>query len=67
MNNDESDNRSKSDIIRNKIQKKRINACEHKDKPHYAKNLCYNCYHRRGRNVKPWNCPHARMYAQGMC
>lgn len=29
--------------------------------------MCSNCYHKYGRNKKPWNCPHDKLYANGMC
>ncbi len=29
--------------------------------------MCGNCYHKYGRNKKPWNCPHEKLYANGMC
>ena len=29
--------------------------------------MCNNCYHRHGRTKKPWNCPHEKLYAAGMC
>jgi len=57
-------------VMRKKItkrKKKRHNVCGHPEKEHYAKNLCYNCYHRRGRTKKPWKCNHERMYARGLC
>lgn len=44
-----------------------MNQCGHEDKPHYAKGMCCNCYHRFGRVKKPWNCPHSKLYAAGMC
>jgi hypothetical protein len=60
----------KKNIIRKKISKRKrrkSNVCGHLDRDHYAKNLCYNCYHRKGRTKKPWNCSHDRLYAQGLC
>ena len=42
-------------------------SCGHDDRPHYAKGLCSNCYHRFGRVKKPWRCPHEKLYAAGMC
>lgn len=44
-------------------------ACPHKNAVHYAKNMCSNCYHSRGRNKKPWNCSHFTKshYALGLC
>ena len=29
--------------------------------------MCNNCYHKFGRNKKPWNCPHSKLYAAAMC
>jgi hypothetical protein len=29
--------------------------------------MCSNCYHKYGRTKKPWNCPHDKLYANGMC
>jgi hypothetical protein len=59
----------REELLRKKIskKKKRVNTCGHPEREHYAKSLCYNCYHRRGRTKKPWNCNHERMYAQGLC
>ena len=44
-------------------------ACPHKYAVHYAKNMCSNCYHVKGRNKKPWNCSHTNKshYALGLC
>ncbi|CAG9335710.1 unnamed protein product [Blepharisma stoltei] len=54
---------------RKKVPKKRITACPHANKKHYAKNMCNNCYHRSGRNKKASDCPHQdrQLYAKGMC
>jgi hypothetical protein len=46
---------------------KKINICEHPELDHYAKNLCYSCYHKFGRTKKPWKCDHAILYARGLC
>jgi len=46
---------------------KKFNLCDHQNEEHYAKNLCYNCYHKYGRLKKPWNCPHEVLYARGLC
>jgi hypothetical protein len=46
---------------------KKVNECGHPEKDHYAKGLCNNCYHKFGRNKKPWLCSHDRLYAGGMC
>ncbi|CAG9327883.1 unnamed protein product [Blepharisma stoltei] len=44
-------------------------ACPHKNRKHYAKNMCNNCYHRLGRVKAAWACPHTdrRHYAKGKC
>jgi hypothetical protein len=54
---------------RNDKPTKLVTACRHKDRKHYAKNMCYNCYHREGRAKKAWVCEHANRphYAHGMC
>jgi len=52
-----------------KRNQKYCNACPHHNAPHYAKGMCSNCYHSRGRKKKPWNCPHTNKfhYAHGLC
>jgi hypothetical protein len=52
-----------------KRNQKYCNACPHHNAPHYAKGMCSNCYHSRGRKKKPWNCPHTNKfhYALGLC
>lgn len=51
--------------------RKRMNVfrCPHKDRKHYAKNMCNNCYHKQGRNKKATKCPHRdrQNYAKGKC
>ena len=44
-------------------------ACPHKFAVHYAKNMCSNCYHAKGRSKRPWKCPHVSKahYALGLC
>jgi hypothetical protein len=44
-------------------------ACPHVNKKHYAKNMCYNCYHRGGRSKKAWACIHTdrQHYSFGLC
>ncbi len=41
----------------------------HTSAPHYAKGMCSNCYHSKGRSKKPWNCVHVNKahYALGLC
>lgn len=43
--------------------------CPHKSRRHYAKNMCINCYHRRGRTKKAWACVHVEKlhYSKGLC
>jgi len=43
--------------------------CPHKSRKHYAKNMCINCYHRRGRTKKAWACSHKDRlhYSKGLC
>ena len=43
--------------------------CPHKFSPHYAKGMCSNCYHSKGRSKKPWKCSHVNKahYALGLC
>lgn len=47
---------------------KQVN-CPHRDRKHYAKNMCYTCYHKLGREKKAWLCPHTYKthYARGKC
>jgi hypothetical protein len=46
---------------------KKENLCGHHGLYHYAKNMCYSCYHKFGRTKKPWKCDHALLYARGLC
>lgn len=50
-------------------QKKKVIECPHTDKRYYAKGMCVNCYHRRGRTKKAWKCAHTRKmhYSKGLC
>ena len=50
-------------------KRKKVTACPHFDKPHYAKNMCDNCYHKFGRSKNPWLCQHSDrpLYAKGKC
>jgi hypothetical protein len=52
------------------IKQKRVNTdCPHKDRKHYAKNMCNNCYHKNGRDRTAWACEHSdrKLYAKGKC
>jgi hypothetical protein len=50
-------------------QNRSVTNCKHINKKHYAKGMCYNCYHRQGRNKKAWECGHRNKphYAKGLC
>ena len=50
-------------------QVKKITACPHTNRKHYAKNMCNDCYHRQGRKRMAWACEHSDrpMYAKGKC
>jgi hypothetical protein len=52
-----------------KRQTKKVTACPHANRKHYAKNMCNHCYHRFGRGASAWNCSHEdrKMYAKGKC
>jgi hypothetical protein len=64
-------------LIQNKRKKRskkiihsiKTNTCGHPERKHYAKNMCYNCYHRIGREKKAWKCSHGDKshYALGYC
>ena len=43
--------------------------CPHTDQKHYAKNMCHNCYHRKGKSKMAWACGHTNKshYSSGMC
>ena len=67
---------SPSYSLKKKRKSKKITACPHVLKNHYAKvipfiyqNMCDNCYHCRGRKKRPWNCVHQDKfhYALGLC
>jgi hypothetical protein len=49
--------------------KRPVNLCEHTDLPFYAKGMCKNCYHQRGRQKLSDKCPHLTRpnYAHGVC
>lgn len=48
---------------------KKVTACPHSARKHYAKNMCNNCYHRLGRDKTAWDCEHSdrKHYAKGKC
>mmetsp|Transcript_26819 Transcript_26819/g.48332 ORF Transcript_26819/g.48332 Transcript_26819/m.48332 type:complete len:112 (+) Transcript_26819:453-788(+) len=47
----------------------KVSACPHKYRKHYAKHMCSQCYHKRGRDKLAWLCEHTeRMaYCKGRC
>ncbi len=50
-------------------KRRQIFNCPPTDREHYAKNMCHNCYHRRGKSKKAWGCPHTNKspYSGGLC
>ena len=52
-----------------KPQSKPVTQCPHKDRKHYAKNMCSSCYRRYGRNQNATKCGHTDrlLYSMGMC
>lgn len=48
---------------------KDIFMCTHRDKKHYAKNMCHNCYHRKGKTKLATGCEHTDKphYSNGKC
>ena len=52
-----------------KRNEKLCTECPHTYSPHYAKGMCSNCYHSKGRSKKPWKCIHTNKthYALGLC
>eukprot|EP00359_Climacostomum_virens_P007844 CAMPEP_0204910350 /NCGR_PEP_ID=MMETSP1397-20131031/8898_1 /ASSEMBLY_ACC=CAM_ASM_000891 /TAXON_ID=49980 /ORGANISM="Climacostomum Climacostomum virens, Strain Stock W-24" /LENGTH=89 /DNA_ID=CAMNT_0052080483 /DNA_START=21 /DNA_END=287 /DNA_ORIENTATION=- len=47
----------------------KVSACPHPNRKHYAKHMCSQCYHKRGREKLAWLCEHTdRMaYCKGRC
>jgi hypothetical protein len=50
-------------------KRREIFKCPHTDKKHYAKNMCHNCYHRKGKTKVAYACGHTERshYSSGMC
>lgn len=50
-------------------KRREIYKCPHTDKKHYAKNMCHNCYHRKGKTKMAYACGHPERshYSSGMC
>lgn len=53
----------------NQRKRRLINKCPHTDRKHYAKNMCHNCYHRKGKTKMATVCGHTERshYSSGMC
>ena len=60
---------TQSEQLPRKRKAQKITACPHKDRKHYAKHMCNNCYHKLGRARYAWACPHPerKFYAKGQC
>jgi hypothetical protein len=43
--------------------------CTHIDKKHYSKNMCHQCYHRKGKSRMADACEHTNKshYSNGLC
>lgn len=56
-------------LLQRKRESKKILNCPHENAKHYAKGMCSNCYHSKGRKGHPWNCKHRTraLYAHGLC
>lgn len=50
-------------------QLKQLFICPHPHKKHYAKNMCHNCYHNKGKSKKATACSHTTKphYSNGLC
>ena len=48
-------------------KKNQITECEHTDREFYARGMCKNCYHKKGRTKKATCCPDKMMYSRGLC
>jgi len=50
-------------------KRREIFKCPHTDRKHYAKNMCHNCYHRKGKTKMAHACGHTNKshYSSGMC
>ena len=48
-------------------RKKIITSCEHLDREFYAKGMCKNCYHKKGRTKPAKCCPNRTMYSKDLC
>jgi len=52
-----------------KRTRRAISKCPHTNRKHYAKNMCQNCYHRKGKTKMATACGHPEKshYSSGMC
>ena len=48
-------------------KKKVITNCEHTDREFYARGMCKNCYHKKGRVKRAECCPDKMMYSRSLC
>jgi len=60
---------SEDKTIAGQRKRREIYKCPHTDKKHYAKNMCHNCYHRKGKTKMATACGHTDRshYSSGMC
>ena len=60
---------AEAEMIPYQRKRRQIYRCPHTDKPHYAKNMCHNCYHRMGKSKLAYACGHPNKahYSSGMC
>jgi hypothetical protein len=61
---------SDEEEVKDKALRKNMKVkCGHPKKPYYAKGMCYNCYHKNGRQKQAILCEHLtrKHYARGMC
>lgn len=56
-------------MIRRRKGCKVVTNCEHTDEKHYAKGMCYLCYHKKGRTKLAYHCQHKTEvhYSKGLC
>lgn len=48
-------------------KKKVVTGCEHVDREYYARGMCKNCYHKKGRTKPALCCPNKTMYSKNLC
>jgi len=59
----ENENESKSSLRKKKV----VTSCEHVDREYYARGMCKNCYHKKGRTKPAICCPEKAMYSKNLC